>query len=422
MKLDQLKNKKILIVGYGVEGKATQEFLKKTLPKNIIGIADQQLDGSSYLSKQNEYDIAIKSPGIHKSKITIPYTTATNIFFANIPGTIIGVTGTKGKSTTASLIYEILKHAGKRVFLLGNITHKTHNIGKPMLTELANHHTKDDIFVCELSSQQLDDIQYAPHIAVFTNFFPEHMDFHGSLEKYWEAKKRIVMFANPHNFFVYNPNLPVLATLAKETKAKSLPFVETLSFPEKIIPLIGQHNNDNVKAAVTVAKVLGVSDKDIQEAIKNYKPLPHRLEVVGTYHDITFVDDAISTTPQSTIKALEAFSNISTLFLGGQDRGYDFTELAKEIVAHKIKNLVLFPDSGEKIYSVILNEVKNIGSSYNPNILESSNMDDAVQFAYQHSPKGSVVMLSTASPSYSIWKNFEEKGQLFKEAVQKYSK
>ncbi len=410
MKLSDLKNKKILIVGFGVEGKVTYAFLKKHFPKATIGIADAH-DDPHYLDKQKDYDIAIKSPGIHKSKITIPYTTATNIFFANVKGLTIGVTGTKGKSTTATLIFSILKQAGKKVFLLGNITHKLQDFGKPLLSEL-DQDDEDTIYICELSSYQLDDIKYAPDISVFTNFFPEHMDFHGSVDKYWKAKKKIIAYANSDDFFVYNPDATIVAKLATKTKAKSIPFVESLSFPDKIIPLLGKHNFDNVRAAVTVAKILGISDKTITNAIASFKSLPHRMEKIGTYHSITFYDDAISTTPQSTIYAIETLKNIGTLFLGGQDRGYDFSELAKIIVKYHITNLVLFPDSSKKI-------LKAIQKIYQGplHILETANMHEAVSFAYSYSPKGSIALLSTASPSYSVWKNFEEKGKLFREEV-----
>ena len=178
MKLDQLKKyKKILILGYEKEGQATERFLKKYHPTALIGIADQKID-PNYLDEQNKYDLVIRSPGVPKHLITKPYTTATNIFFGNCQGKIIGVTGSKGKSTTASLIYSILKNAKKKVKLCGNI-------GRPMLLELLKPMSREDIFVCELSSYQLDDIEYSPHISVITNLFPEHMNYHGSIDVYY---------------------------------------------------------------------------------------------------------------------------------------------------------------------------------------------------------------------------------------------
>src|SRR5438105_9328913 len=151
MTLEELRKKKILIIGYGVEGKATETFLKHNFPDVTIGIADQS-QGENYLELQKNYDLAIKSPGIHKSKITIPYTTATNIFFANVKGITIGITGSKGKSTVSYLIYTILKKANKDVHLVGNITHKLDTIGEPMLSALMRSNSDNDIWVCELSS------------------------------------------------------------------------------------------------------------------------------------------------------------------------------------------------------------------------------------------------------------------------------
>ena len=358
MKIEDLKNKKILIVGYGVEGHETEKFLKYHFPNTPIGIADQS-QGENYLDIQNKYDLAIKSPGIHKSKITIPYTTATNIFFANIKNTTVGVTGSKGKSTTASLIYTILKHAGKKVHLLGNITHKLDDLGKPLLSELTHSHGNDEIFVCELSSHQLDDLEHSPHIAVFTSFFPEHMDFHGSVENYLDAKKNIIRHSTSADYFIYNPQFNVIKNLANETKANSLPFTKDYDNLLEQSSLLGDHNKDNMRAAITVAKLFTIDDDTIKEALHKFIPLPHRLEKIGPYKGITFYDDAISTTPQSTIKAIESIPNISTLFLGGQDRGFDFEELGIVIAkTSTIQNLIIFPESGEKILNIIQKKTK----------------------------------------------------------------
>lgn len=408
MNITQLQNKKILIAGYGIEGKATHEFLKKFAPTSSIDIADKK-DGPDYLTVQDSYDLVIKSPGIMKNLIYIPYTTATNIFFANTKGITIGVSGTKGKSTTSSLIFSILREAGLRVHLVGNI-------GNPMLSELQKEHGTEDIYVCELSSYQLDDIKYSPHISVLINFFPEHMNYHGSVEKYWNAKKRIVQFSKETDYFVYNPQFERLRKLLLETKAQSFPYVSDIPFPRSDIPLLGQHNVDNVRAALTVAGLFHINPEVSHRAVQSFKALPHRLENVGTYSDITFYDDAISTTPESTICAMNAIDKIGTIFLGGQDRGYDFRELIRIVHDKKIPSIVFFPDSGIKMSGLLNRSVK-----YNVNVLHTSDMEEAVKFAYKHTPKGTVCLLSTASPSYSIWKNFEEKGKLFQEFVHKYS-
>lgn len=407
-KLTELKGKKILIVGYGKEGRATKEFLEKSVPDAKIGIADEKYD-AAYLEKQDKYDLAIRTPGIRKELITIPYTTATNLFFANVKGLTIGVTGTKGKSTTASLIYAILKEAGYKAHLAGNI-------GNPLLSEIQKSNTKKDVFVCELSSYQLDDIEYSPHISVVINLYAEHMNYHGSIKKYWHAKSNIIAYARAGDFLVYNPKLKNLVKLARSARCKTIPLVAKLPFPERIIPLLGNHNKENVRAAVTVARILKVPTKYTIAAIRKFKSLPHRLENVGKFKGITFYDDAISTTPESTMQALEAIHNVDTLLLGGQNRGYNFKALARIIKKKKIRNIVLFPNSGTAIAKAI-KETK-----YKPIVLKTIDMEKAVRFAYRHSRPGSVCLLSTASPSYSIWKNFEKKGDLFKKCIRKLNR
>ncbi|MSU60638.1 MAG: UDP-N-acetylmuramoyl-L-alanine--D-glutamate ligase [Candidatus Staskawiczbacteria bacterium] len=391
--------KNAYILGYGKEGKITKQYIKKQYPKLKIGIGDGARD-QKYLEKQIEFDIAIKTPGIKKELVTIPYTTATNIFFSNVLGKnlIIGVTGSKGKSTTSSLIYHILKTAAKNVELLGNI-------GKPMLEALLKPIPKDRIFVLELSSYQLDDIKFSPDITVVTNLFPEHMDFHGSLKAYYEAKKNIINFQNPENFFVYNQKS---AGWLKNYKGRAVIF-SAKKFESN---LIGEHNQSNIGSAVAVAEILKIPQEKIKKAIKSFKVLEHRLENVGTFKGITFYDDAISTTPESTIMAIKAIKNVDTIFLGGQDRGYDFKELEKIIKKSSIRNVVLFPDSGNNM----LKQTKDL------NILKTRKMEEAVRFAYKNTKRGSVCLLSCASPSYSLWKNFEVKGDEFKKFVKKLAR
>ena len=415
-KFQFLGMKKALILGYGKEGKVTHEYLKKFYPSLEVGIADSQ-DGKDYLKKQFEFDIAIKTPGINKRDIKIPYTTATNIFFSHIYGKnlIIGVTGSKGKSTTTSLIYSILKEAGKKVHLLGNI-------GYPMLGVFSKTQDtdsrEDEIFVLELSSYQLDDIKFSPNIAVATNLFPEHMDFHGGIHEYYGAKKNIVAHQREGDCFFYNPDVKDFKKWS--TPAKMISSDKKLAFKGWNIPLLGEHNRSNLQLSYAVAKELNIPDSVIKRAVEKFKSLPHRLEFVGEFKGIKFYDDAISTAPESTIEAIKALSNygamnasrpsaIGTIFLGGSDRGYDFSILRKVLKKYRIKNIVLFPDSGKRI----------LESRVGLNVLETSIMKEAVAFAYKNTARGQVCLLSTASPSYSLWKNFEEKGDEFKAEVRR---
>ncbi len=394
--------KNVLIAGYGREGKVTEAYLKKFYPKLKRGIADET-EGAGYLKKQEDYDFVIKTPGLSKTKITRPYTTATNLFFEAVQkcgNTVIGVTGSKGKSTTASLIAHILAKGGKKVRLMGNI-------GKPMLSALLGPIAKNEIFVLELSSYQLDDSAYSPNIAVATNLFPEHMTYHGGEKNYYEAKKNIIRWQSAEDTFVYNPKNVLMRAWAKSARAKILPFATKLPLKDAEIPLLGEHNKSNVAAAVAVARLMGVSDAAIGKGIKSFKALPHRLEFVGRFKNIDFYDDAISTTPQSTLMALKALRNVDTIFLGGEDRGYDFSALEVALRKHKIRNVVLFPDTGKRM----------LKSEKGFRVLHTKKMAEAVKFAYENTAAGKVCLLSMASPSYSLWKNFEEKGDEFQRSV-----
>src|SRR3989339_893412 len=396
--------KNILILGYGEEGEVTKKYIKKNYSNFKIGTADLKL-GKNYLEKQKDYDMAVKTPGIAKSFVKVPYTTATNIFFSKNKNTTVGITGSKGKSTTASLIYSILKEAGKNVRILGNI-------GNPMLSALSEPIRENEIFVLELSSYQLDDIDFSPNIAVVTNLFPEHMDYHGGLDNYYNAKKNIIRFQNKTDTFVYNQKNEKLRKWVSDAKGGKIPFSDKIDIDNLKIPLLGQHNRENIGAAIAVARIFNISDKIIKKVIEKFKPLPHRLEFVDEFKNIKFYDDAISTTTESTIEAIKSLKNIGTIFLGGEDRGYNFLQLEKTIKKYRIKNIVLFPNSGKRIFK----------SQKGLNILKTSSMEKAVSFAYRHTEKGKICLLSCASPSYSLWKNFEEKGDLFKEFVKKYSK
>jgi len=407
MNLKDLEHKKILIAGYGVEGRATEKYLKKYIPSVQIGICDSK-DGAQYLDTQSEYDLVIKTPGIPKKDIHIPHTTATNIFFAALDPihTTIGVTGTKGKSTTASLIAHIIKQSGKPVALLGNI-------GRPCIEFILDQPSIPTICVLELSSYQLDDIEYSPHISVVVSLFPDHTPYHGSIEAYYEAKHHIISHASGHDYYIYNPGFALLEDWSHETEARSLPY-ETEDIPEET-QLIGKHNIDNIRAAVTTTRLLGISHVVEKEAVRSFQPLPHRLERVGSFQGITWYDDAISTTPESTIAALEAIPLVSSILLGGEDRGYDFKNLVSKLIEKKVHIIVLFPNSGTRIKEELL-RVTNPGW----NICETRSMKEAVAFCFKNSQKGTTCLLSTASPSYTLWKNFIEKGNEFQQIVAAY--
>ncbi len=434
---------KILILGYGVEGKSIYEYLKWKFsdaqftisalesfdaPKSV-----QKIVGKKYLDKLNNFDLIIKSPGISIETVKIKkaisagvdFSSTTKIFFEDCEGCIVGVTGTKGKSTTASLIYDVFKQAGKNVYLVGNI-------GKYNFDELKLGGGKNKIFIYELSSYQLTNQKISPHISVFINIFPDHIPYHKSYANYKKEKSNITLRQRKDDFFVYNSDYDFLNNISKETKASSIDYLKDCNIDEEYIyyknekvlaanevKLLGYHNLENISAVICVAKILNISNSNIEKAVSGFEGLEHRLEYVKTVENISFYNDAISTTPESTIAAINVFEDkVGTIILGGQDRGYHFRKLAQYVYANRVDNVVLFPDSGAKIWREILKIYKNKKATL-PNKLETKSMKQAVKFAFQNTASGKVCLLSNASPSYSVFKNFKEKGGLFQKEVKK---
>lgn len=389
-----------VIVGYGLEGRATEVFLQRVAPHLKILIADASIR-PDYLDLQTQGDLVIKTPSLPGHVLHAPYTTATNLFLANVPCLVIGVTGSKGKSTTSSLIAHMLRTGGRCVHLLGNI-------GVPALSLLPHAIQPEDIVVLEVSSYQAADLDRAPAIAVYTSFFPDHLDHHGSLEAYAIAKAQLTLKQTANDVFVFHPDDPEPARLARCTRAQPVPIPPTLPFAPPATLLLGVHNQRNIRAAWTAAALVGVTQEEASRAIATFQPLPHRLTNIGTFLDITFIDDAIATTPEATIEALKCHPTTTTLFLGGKDRGYGFSGLADFLATTHVKNIVLFPETGTKIRAAL--EQRSPGQY---TFFETRSMKDAVAFAYTHTPPGTTCLLSCASPSYSLWKNFEEKGKEF---------
>ncbi|MFH1462423.1 MAG: UDP-N-acetylmuramoyl-L-alanine--D-glutamate ligase [bacterium] len=423
MKIRELKDKRILILGFGKEGQDTFLFLRKLFPKKVIGIADKKQFsisnsqfsnvkwhlGKDYLGVLKDYDVIIKSPGIpfkNLAKTVLErITTPTDIFFDNCPGKIVGITGTKGKSTTSSMIYQILKRGGLKVHLIGNI-------GKPVLNLLFSASPKD-IYVYELSSHQLYNLKKSPHIAVFLNIYPEHLDYYRNFEEYIKAKANITSYQTKDNFLVFNSQDKLVKEIAKKSKAKK-------------IPIQGEYYSLNKAAAKAVGEIFKIPSKTILKAIKEFKYLPHRLESVGIFKGIIFYNDALATIPEATIAALEALGNkVETIMLGGFDRNIDFKKLAERVLKSKIKNVILFPTTGEKIWQEILKLSQGRGEPKHFFVKEKNGaqyMETAVKLAYQHTKPGKICLLSTASSSFSIFKDYEEKGNLFKKYIKEYSK
>lgn len=418
MLLSELKNKRVLILGFGTEGKDTFLFLRKKFPRLSLGIADRKSKlqvpnrrntklhlGKNYLKAAGKYQVVIKSPGIPTSSLK-PFlrtgqilTSQAALFFANCPGTIIGVTGTKGKSTTSSLIYSVLKEGEKRAFLVGNIE-------TPSLS-LLQKAKKEDVFVYELSSFQLEDVKQSPHIAVILNIFAEHLDHHGTLKEYLKAKSNISRFQKKGDVVVYDAQNKNAAALARLSQGRKIPFTK------------GKKTGESrwiaaAEPAIIVGKLLGIPKAKIAKAIRKFKPLPHRLEPTGTFRGIAFVNDSASTNPASAIAALQTLGpRVHTLIAGGLDRGLSYKELGHEIEKSSVRLLILFPDTGKKILRGIKKDI--------PHYIVSS-MKEAVRLSYTHTPKGRICLLSPASASFNMFENFKDRGDQFKRYVLSYAK
>jgi UDP-N-acetylmuramoylalanine--D-glutamate ligase len=457
MTLTELARSRILILGLGREGLATYNFLRTRFPANPLGIADRlpfgRLEpavqsavaadnnlathlGDGYLDCLASYDVVVRSPGVPLLTPAIAaaanagarITSHTEIFLANCPGTTIGVTGTKGKSTTASLICAILKSAGLDAHLLGNI-------GVPPLGLLPRLDASSYL-VLELSSYQLDGICHSPHVAVMLNIVPEHLDLHGGFDNYVRAKRNITRFQTAADILVYNAMYPIPREIASASKARRLAFsLDPSALPGSYlesghlmyrgeggaaapvmaaagIMLPGQINLHNVLAAIAVAGVLGVESDVIARAVSEFKPLAYRLERVGAWRGITFYDDPLATIPEATIAALDALGpNVATLLLGGYDRGLDMSGLARRLRHSEVRTVILFPQSGARIRDAI--EREHQGQTL-PRRLETADMREAVAFAYANTPAGKICLHSPASPSFGLFKDYAERGDLFR--------
>lgn len=407
MKITDLNGKSVAILGYGKEGRATEAALKKYAPDASVTVRDQK-DGAGYLDGLDTFDVIIASPGIPPSVIPetkTPVTNSTQIFLDSIdPQTVvIGVTGSKGKSTTASLIQAILKEAGKDSMLVGNI-------GDPAIAHIAEGGL-NKFFVQELSSYQLMRLTRSPHIAVITSFFPEHLDYHGSLQAYKDAKMNCTRFQSEEDIVFHYADSDGAKDIAEQSKGTVISYADTDSpIAVQDTRLIGIHNLFNIAAAATVARHLGIDDATIVQGIREFKGLPHRLQDIGLAHGIRWVDDAISTTPESTAAALRALTpHVKTLIAGGQDRGSDFTDLGEIIASTGVQNVILMGESGPRIGESITD----------PQIIvhEADSMESAVNMAKDCTPEHSICLLSPASPSYGMFTNFEEKGEIFKKLL-----
>ena len=402
------QTEKLLILGFAREGRSTKTFLHHRFPALQVDTADRQ-DGPDYLKNLQDYQVIIKTPGIPPhlpeiiaaKKAGVVFTSHTQIFFEVCPSPkTIGVTGTKGKSTTASLIHHLLSQNQIPSVLVGNI-------GLPALDHLPQI-TSTTWVVIELSSYQLMDLETSPHIAVLLNIYPDHLDYHQNFEEYRNAKLNITRHQTPSDYLITAEDVP--------TRARKILF----SSPRPPIPsrLLGAHNQLNIQPAVIIGQLLDIPKDNILAAVKSFVPLDTRLTQVGEVNGVIFYEDVLATIPEATIAALDAFpSGVKTLIAGGHERKQNYSNLANKILDTGVKNLIVFPATGPRIWAEITKVNPKSGIAY----FFVNSMPDAVKIALDHTASGEICLLSPAAPSFTLFKDYRDESAQYRQAIQNLS-
>ncbi|HVT01543.1 MAG TPA: UDP-N-acetylmuramoyl-L-alanine--D-glutamate ligase [Patescibacteria group bacterium] len=451
--MEKIAGKKAGVLGFGIEGESAARFLLAEGAKVFVFDVRKKeaLDSAkieefeklgvkftfdSYPTDLSNIDFFVRSPGISpKSAIiekirnqNIEVTSATQIFFDLCKAPIIGITGTKGKGTTSSLIYEMLKKQGMDAYLGGNI-------GIPPLDFLKSLKPVSRV-VLELSSFQLQDLTKSPEIAVFLMVTSEHLDYHKDVAEYVDAKRNILRFQTPNDYAIINRDYPASNESDVYTEGQVFMFSrervvdrgcyikdgyvilkdkeEQKIIPIKDILLPGRHNLENVCAAVMAAYIAGVDIKNIVAVLKEFKGLEHRLELVRLFNGVRYYDDSFSTTPETAIAAIEAFEEPEVLILGGSSKNSDFAGLGKTI--REAKNIKAIIGIGEE-WPRIKAEIGNLSTAH---IIEGAiNMEQIVKGAKAVAELGDVVILTPACASFDMFKNYKVRGEQFKEEVNK---
>lgn len=448
------KNKKIAVLGLGVEGLSSIKFLQKngaeiwvldkrdkeSLDKDIVSDAEKLgarfVLGENYLKNLSEFDVIIRTPGFQRNNTELlaaekkgaTITSLTKLFFDLCPCPVIGITGTKGKGTTASLVFEMLKEADRDVYLGGNI-------GTPPLDFLEKL-TKESIVVLELSSFQLQDLDKSSHIAVMLMTTSEHLDHHKDVSEYVDAKRNILRFQTASDAAIVNRDYPAsnesdvltegqVFYVSRERSGKDGVFVrdnalwiqinvaEKKIIDTKEILLPGKHNLENAAAAIMAVHLAGVEKESIVKVLKIFKGLEHRLELAGEFGGVKYYDDSFSTTPETAIAAIQAFDAPEILILGGSSKNSDFSELGRVISeAKNIKAIIGIGDEYWTIKSEILNPKSEILF-----VEDAMDMRTVVLAANKIAKPGDVVLLSPACASFGMFKNYKDRGEQFKKEV-----
>ena len=454
--LNAVRGRKIIILGFGKEGVSTYRFLRKHFPDMPIAVADanpnlktDEFDdpklsfnnGPDYNQGLNDYDLIFKTPGISFNLLNYfvepkRITSQTDLFLEACHKQVIGVTGTKGKSTTASLICHILKSAGRKAILAGNI-------GVPFFDILEQLDDKTMV-VAELSAHQLEFIHRSPDYAVLLNIYQEHLDHFNSFNNYQIAKLNITRYQDDRQFLVYNgddEHIPGLIKSYNLNRDRCIYGSEPQEGPyaccrDGIVHfaisghledeydlshyhnLPGTHNYYNIMAALAVCRKLGVTHDQIMHGLNTFHGLPNRIEYIGQYDGIAFYNDSISTIPEATVAAVKALRRVETLILGGYDRGIEYGLLLQFFKEEPMPNIAFTGPAGKRI----LEEWQACDTPMPENHILEDDFRKIVDFAFEKTSQNKIVLLSPAAASYDQFKNFEERGRVFTQLVQQHAK
>ncbi|MBQ4536906.1 MAG: UDP-N-acetylmuramoyl-L-alanine--D-glutamate ligase [Lachnospiraceae bacterium] len=386
--VEKLNGKKILIWGYGREGKATESFLKRCCEPAEVAI----FEGNRADINEEAFDYIIKSPGIVMKEEHPKYTSQTELFLEEFRDRVIGVTGTKGKSTTSAMLHKVLGECcGKKVILLGNI-------GLPCL-DYFEEITEDTIVVFEMSCHQLAHNRVSPHIAVFLNLYEEHLDYYGTVDAYFQAKSNITRFQEEGDTVFLGENVPYI-----ETKAKRVVISPKDVYRYKM-HIMGEHNQYNAEFVHEIAvDLFGCEEEKVRESLATFEGLPHRLQYIGEVAGVRFYDDSISTIPEASISAVNSITDLQTILIGGMDRGINYDILIAFIRKRKDVQFICMYESGKRIYDAV--------GKYE-NCFYRDDLEQAVVLAKRITLPGKACVLSPAAASYGYFKNFEERGEVF---------
>ena len=423
---------KIAIAGYGQEGKANFEYWNR--PENEVTIVDEReqlgelpqgvttILGEGAFSRLTDFDMVVRTAGLNPAKIVTngKVWSSTNEFFAKCPAPIIGVTGTKGKGTTCSMIASMLRTAGKNVHLVGNI-------GVPALSELKSIQASD-IVVFELSSFQLWDIEKSPHLAAILRVEQDHLDVHEGMEDYVTAKAQITRYMSANEIVYYHPtseNSRIAAQMYHTASTKRYAikddgavYVQDGDFKKNdeiicsvdVVQIPGEHNIENACAAISVVLDITNDFLAVAEGLQSFTGLEHRLKFIREVDGVKFYDDSYSSAPPATIAAVRAFSTPQVVLIGGYDRNISFTDLANEVKNSSVKLALLFGQTRHKLADAFI-EAGIDAERFQ--VIESTKMNEIVSVARQVAVSGDVVIFSPACASFDMFKNFTDRGKQF---------